>query len=261
MKELIKIQENENLGQAVSAKELYEFLELDAKNYSHWIKRNILNNTFAIEGEDYTPYQMVHPLNITNKIDAVSSENKINFGKDFSSLKTKSKMGRPTEDYALTPTFAKKLSMQAPGVKGEEARDYFIQCEKVAKTTQNGMGIEYRNGKLVLPTSSISSTTGIIHDELMRLIRKYLDEHTEVSNGKRQPRKGHLKKGKFLIENIWELNVFNNKGIPHKEYLITRDGFNYLVKWHGFLAFSGFLPHYSREFEIDAYQQHIKSLE
>lgn len=268
MKELIKIQENESLGQAVSARELYQFLELDQKNYSHWIKRNITNNAFATEGEDYTPYQMVHPQTtntdyspLTANSSKIKSSLKTTLDNVHSSLKTSKKRGNFATDFAITPTFAKKLSMQAPGEKGEMARDYFIQCERIAKSIQNGMGIQIRNGQATISTRSISGTTGILHDELIRLIKTYLHEHTEVLNEKRYPRKGHLRKGKFLIENIWELYIHNNKGVPQKEYILTRDGFNYLVKWHGFLAFSGFLPHYSREFEILAHQEHIKALE
>ncbi|WP_286776725.1 antA/AntB antirepressor family protein [Sphingobacterium sp. UBA2074] len=251
MKELIKITENENLGQAVSARELHEFVVKSAKggqkgeDFSNWIKRML---EYGYEfGRDYITIEYDYLGNILTNTPAEFSESD-------NQLVSK-------RDYILTIDTAKEIGMLQKNDKGREIRRYFIQCERLAKSVQNGIGIEYRDGKLVLPTSSISSTTGILHDELMRLIKKYLDEHTEVSGGIRKPIKGHLKKGKFLIENVWELNIFNNKGIPHKEYVLTRDGFNYLVKWHGFLAFSGFLPHYSREFEIDAYQQHIKSLE
>ncbi|QES71608.1 hypothetical protein F3K33_01730 [Clostridium diolis] len=36
-----------------TAKKLYDFLELNPTHYSKWIKRNILENDFAIENEDY----------------------------------------------------------------------------------------------------------------------------------------------------------------------------------------------------------------
>ncbi len=147
----------------------------------------------------------------------------------------------------------------------DEARALLVlrweQLENANLAIQNGMGIQIRNRQATISTRSISVTTGILHDELIRLIKTYLHEHTEVLNEKRYPRKGHLRKGKFLIENIWELYIHNNKGVPQKEYILTRDGFNYLVKWYGFLAFSGFLPHYSREFEILTHQEHIKALE
>lgn len=36
-----------------TASNLYSFLELEPKNFSHWSARNIKNNKFAIENEDY----------------------------------------------------------------------------------------------------------------------------------------------------------------------------------------------------------------
>ena len=35
-----------------TARKLYEFLEMDSKNYSRWLKNNITENQFAEEGED-----------------------------------------------------------------------------------------------------------------------------------------------------------------------------------------------------------------
>lgn len=39
-----------------SLKKLYEFLELEPKNYSRWCKRNIIENPFATENIDYIPF-------------------------------------------------------------------------------------------------------------------------------------------------------------------------------------------------------------
>ena len=36
-----------------SLKNLYSFLELDPKNYSRWCRRNITENSFAVENTDY----------------------------------------------------------------------------------------------------------------------------------------------------------------------------------------------------------------
>ena len=229
MKELIKIQENESLGQAVSARELYQFLE-PTDRFSRWMER-MLKYGFE-ENIDYIGCEVFHTL-----------------------------ARQELDDYVLTIDTAKEIAMVQRSVKGREARRYFIQCERIAKSIQNGMGIQIRNGQATISTRSISSTTGIDHDKLIKEVKSYLDDHTEVFDNKRYPRKGHLRKGKFLIENIWELSVQDYRGIPFKEYILTRDGFNYLVKWHGFLALSGFLPHYSREFEILAHQEHIKALE
>lgn len=97
-----------------TAKKLYEFLGMDLKNYSRWVRNNITENQFAEENVDYwvfLPYDE-NPLG-----------------------------GRPTQDYKLSASFAKKLSMMARSEKGEQARQYFVRVEdgmkEVALRLQN----------------------------------------------------------------------------------------------------------------------------
>jgi phage anti-repressor protein len=97
MNELIKITENEG-KKAVNARDLYEFLGFAPQHWAKWYKKNIVGNTFAIENEDFVKL----PLS----------------GRSF--------------DCALSIDFAKKLSMLARTEQGEKARQYFIECEKVA---------------------------------------------------------------------------------------------------------------------------------
>ena len=88
-----------------TARKLYTWLELDPGNYSRWTRVNILENPFAEEGFEY------------------------------SSLKKKIKKagaGRPSNDYRITATFAKKLAMTCPTERGEQARIYFLMAEKIA---------------------------------------------------------------------------------------------------------------------------------
>jgi anti-repressor protein len=87
-----------------TAKNLYEFLEMDKSNYSRWLKRNIAENEFAEEGTDYYSSE-------------VTSEGKGNFA----------------EDFKLTAKFAKKLSMTQKNERGEQAREYFTRVEDGAK--------------------------------------------------------------------------------------------------------------------------------
>lgn len=101
MKELIKITE-QNGKQAVSARELYEFLGYNKAVWSRWYQKNIIDNEFAIEDIDY------QTLNIMLN-------------------------GNETKDFALSIEFAKKISMMARTERGEEARRYFIECEKQLK--------------------------------------------------------------------------------------------------------------------------------
>ena len=100
--ELIKINTDSNGVQAVSAKELYEFLGLATQHWAKWLKKNIELNEFAIENEDFTEL----PLS-----------------------------GR-TKDFALSIEFAKKIAIMSRTDKGEEARKYFIECEKSLKNSQ-----------------------------------------------------------------------------------------------------------------------------
>lgn len=97
-----------------TAKKLYEFLGMDLKNYSRWIRNNITENQFAEENVDYWVFVM-------------QEENPSG--------------GRPTQDYKLSASFAKKLSMMSRSEKGEQARQYFVRVEdgmkEVALRLQN----------------------------------------------------------------------------------------------------------------------------
>lgn len=89
-----------------TAKKLYDFLELDSRNYSRWCRTNITENEFATENEDYEVF-------------FINDENPLG--------------GRPTQDYKLTAHFAKKLSQKGNGAKAEEAREYFTTVEERVK--------------------------------------------------------------------------------------------------------------------------------
>ena len=89
-----------------TARKLYEFLGMDNKNYSRWVKSNITENQFAEENVDYWVF-------VTNE------ENPLG--------------GRPTKDFKLTAQFAKKLSMMSKSERGEQAREYFTTVEDKAK--------------------------------------------------------------------------------------------------------------------------------
>lgn len=87
-----------------TAKKLYEFLELDPKNYSRWCRSNIVNNEFAEENQDYFPFFINEECG-----------------------------GQASTDYKLTAHFAKKLSMKGNGERAEQAREYFTTLEEKTK--------------------------------------------------------------------------------------------------------------------------------
>ena len=86
-----------------TVKKLYEWLELDPTHYNRWIETNVTNNTFVDES-------------------------------DFSPLKAKNTgRGRPTQDYRITASLAKKLAMTVKTERGKQARAYFVACEECLK--------------------------------------------------------------------------------------------------------------------------------
>ncbi len=125
MKELIKLNPK-NPGNPVSARELYEWLGYDKANWKRWYTKNIAKNEFAIENQDWV--ELI--------------------------IETSSNNGITTKEFALSIDFAKKLSMMAKTQKGEEARDYFIECEKI-KTPQTTK----------LPTNYIESLKALVKSE------------------------------------------------------------------------------------------------
>lgn len=100
IKQLVKT--NNNGEQVVSAKELYLFLGMDKSNWVKWAKNNIIENPFAFESQDWEGFVLMTS-------------------------------GNETTDYGITLDFAKRIAMMAKTEKREEARKYFIECEKLIK--------------------------------------------------------------------------------------------------------------------------------
>jgi anti-repressor protein len=97
MTELIKITE-QNGKQAVSARELYKFLEI-TERFSNWFDRQL-------------------QYGFTENVDYIGC-------KEFNTL-----ANQELTDYALTLNCAKEISMIQRSEKGKQARLYFIECEK-----------------------------------------------------------------------------------------------------------------------------------
>lgn len=119
MKELIKITEN-NGQQVVSARELHAFLE-SKQQFADWIKDRIEKYGF-VENQDFEVFQ--------------------NFMKNPNG-------GRPLIEYALTIDTAKELAMVEGNDKGKQARRYFIEMEKIAKS-KNPLPANYKEALLEL---------------------------------------------------------------------------------------------------------------
>lgn len=107
MENLLQLIKNNDGKEAVSARNLYTYLGYDSGQWKRWYTKNILNNQFAFENEDYQV---------------------------FDSQSKSDKGGRPTKNFALSIDFAKKICMMSKTKKGEEARDYYLKCEEVVQT-------------------------------------------------------------------------------------------------------------------------------
>lgn len=103
----------DDLVQTVNARELHEFLGV-RKDFTTWVKDRINQYDF-VDGVDFTV------------VETLSSPN---------SGSSKARSQR-VKEYYLTLDMAKELSMVERNAKGKQARQYFIQCERVAKTQNN----------------------------------------------------------------------------------------------------------------------------
>ena len=97
---VIPLTENDGV-QAVMGRELHKFLEIGTA-YSRWIERLIEKYGF-VAGQDFMPKM------------------------------AESTGGRPSEDHILTMDMAKEISMVQNNERGRQARQYFIECERLAR--------------------------------------------------------------------------------------------------------------------------------
>jgi len=188
--ELVKIYQ----GNVIDARELWQFLEIKTP-FNDWVRRSILKHF----KEDV----------------------------DFYANLRKSTGGRPSKEYFLTIDTAKKLAMMAKTPKGDQARDYFIQCEKTLlalasnKRLEAFLKLETTKEKLLQNIENIGGTEAdyiqideegrkvffngqlIPDEELPILFLKGRDFATEMTNE-------GFKKGLEEVSSIEELNKRNH---------------------------------------------------
>lgn len=187
MKEIIKITER-NGKKAVSARELYSFLEYDNSQFGRYVSSKIINNDFAIEGIDYQQFDI--------RVDTFNGAQ------------------RQIHDYALSIDFAKKLSMLAKTSKGEEIRNYFIECEKqlqkqtisIPQTFAEALQLAADQAKqLELQAPKVESYDKFIDSSALQGFK-------EVAN--------LLGLGRnTLMKKLRELKIITKGNIPYQQYL------------------------------------------
>lgn len=167
MKELIKINTNEEGKQLVSARELYLGLGLNEAVWKRWYTTNILENDYFLKNIDWVSIQ--HDV-----------EN--------------SKGGRPTIDFAISLDFAKHIAMMARTEKSHEYRNYFIECERkvnqlpqLSKELQAIFALDGKQQQLESEVKDLKDNMPLFQvdcKELQAIVRK---KGIEVLGGKDKP--------------------------------------------------------------------------
>lgn len=132
-----------------TASNLYAFLELHPAHFSDWCRRNIKNNKFAVENEDYIPF----------------------------TVEGERHNPKPKTDYKITSDFAKKLSMTGNTERHEQARQYFVACEQGLKAATQRLQSNLNNEA----NKKIIDLLASMNNQLSRL--------EEQSNKKKIPEK------------------------------------------------------------------------
>ena len=154
-----------------TASKLYAFLELLPSNFARWCKKNIVNNKFATENEDYFPFIMQEE-------------------------RDKPKNPKPKTDYKLTSEFAKKLSMTGNTEKHEQARNYFIACEQ---------GLKIATAKLQARNDDIQALAQSVNNLVQKIDNKFDSLEARVSTLENITPKSLPKKQRFTY---WQSKMF-----------------------------------------------------
>jgi phage anti-repressor protein len=99
--ELVPVYTTDKGNQVVNARELHAALSIDEK-YADWVRRKVKIHKFQ---ED----------------------------KDFTTFSEKTEKGRPTKEYIFLLDPAKKIAMGTNNEAGDRVKDYFLECERIAK--------------------------------------------------------------------------------------------------------------------------------
>lgn len=136
----------------VSARDLHAFLEVKSR-FNDWIANRIKDFNF-VENQDY--------VTLTKKI--VS--------------------GGLAKEYFLTLNMAKELSMVERNEKGKRARQYFIQCEKLAKDPVNAL-LAMSKSEILMLAAETQKKNEALEAKNLQLENKIEEDAPKVEMAKR----------------------------------------------------------------------------
>lgn len=134
MQQLISITQNtvnDASIQTVNARELHAFLESGIR-FNDWIRKRIQDYGFA-EGVDYVRIELAPDMKMSDlggDIGGITNTQK-NVALESTGYGNFGQQGRI--EYAISLDMGKELAMVERNEKGKQARQYFIECERLAK--------------------------------------------------------------------------------------------------------------------------------
>lgn len=162
MNELLKIDTSNAERITVSARDLYQFLEV-TERFNSWFER--MKQYGIIEGEDFNPLKSLRVQTEGNR-----------------------EVQREVDDYQLTIDTAKQIAMLQRNEKGTQARKYFIQVEnawnspervmaralEIARKTIATLEIENKEmkPKALFADAVAASNSNILIGDLAKLIKQ-----------------------------------------------------------------------------------------
>jgi len=123
---------DDQLVNSVDARTLHQALE-SKRDFTAWVKAKILDNFFLVEGKDYAPILEHQEKDDVTCLLTKSGEQTCNFDDRTCNLNGNtghSRGGHNRKDYALTFDAAKKIAMAEQTSKGNDVREYFLECEQ-----------------------------------------------------------------------------------------------------------------------------------
>jgi phage anti-repressor protein len=209
MQELITIREDKNGFPVVSAKELYDRLNLPKQHWARWSRANIEQNPFASEGKDWLTLPIM--------------------GRGFE-----------TKDYAISLDLAKKLCMLTKTEVGEQIRNYFLDCERLSNQSQQNIPYHLRRHM-----ANINKIPHTHFSMLTELIIKFIAPLEALGYTLPDNMLPDISEGKMFCKWLRDNKGINTDLLPTYEH-IYEDGRIVYPKLHHF--FNVWLPNKSQEY-------------
>lgn len=185
------IQENQDLQQAVSARELYDFLQ-PTERFANWFERQ-LQYGFVVN-QDYLGCEV------------------------FNTLARQS-----LQDYFISVDMAKEISMIQRSDKGKQARQYFIECERRSNQPVPTFQIPQTLGEALQLAADQAKQLELAAPKVAHY-DKVVDRHTLLT-ATQVGQKIHMSAVKLnrVLEEIGVYNLAHKRGRAFRQWFIDKE--------------------------------------